>query len=403
VVLPDGSAGTAITIPIVTGDRAETSGQGGVADIPLVTGQGANLLLAQLAPGYGLSASGGNVAAGSASEALISAILAATPGHPPSDQGHLTGNGLSFLAGLTGSQPLLVETVTPVGGPAAPAGALTLSGSSTDPQQHVALVLDATQLAAGSTIELQNVDFAAVIGAANVSALSGTTVLTGDAASQHFTVAATGSGAVFAGGGDDTLSFGVPASVPASASGEVVLHGGLGNDVATFDGARSDFNVEMHNGYAVVSSKAVPEMKAVVVNVEQLKFSDASVTIENGSDLSTLAGMYQTVVGRQADLGGFEFWANLQQGGVSWGQIALDMIGSAERLATNEGFNGNAGHDVELLYGALFNRAADAAGLAFWTGAMSHGLSLAGVAGALVQSAEMSGHQIAAQNWDFTL
>jgi hypothetical protein len=92
-----------------------------------------------------------------------------------------------------------VETVKPVSG-TAPSGVLTLSGPAAGAGQSTALVIDAGGLATGATIALQQVNFAAVIGAANVTAGSGM-VLSGDGASQHFTVAAGGKGSVFAGGG----------------------------------------------------------------------------------------------------------------------------------------------------------------------------------------------------------
>jgi hypothetical protein len=401
ISLPGNVPGTAVSIPVVSAGRAESSGQAGVADIPLVTtAQGGTLLLAQLAPGYGLSASGANLPAANAGELLIAAIKAATPSHAPSDQGHLTGNGQAFLTGLGSSGSLLVETVKPVSS-AAPEGVLTLSGPAPAAGQSTALVIDAGGLAAGATISLQQVNFAAVIGAANVTAGSGM-ILTGDAASQHFTVAAGGAGSVFAGGGSDTLSVAAPAAAgPAPAAGAALLHGGAANDAATFSGARADYNIEFHNGYVMVSTKAAPDVKAMVVNVEQLQFSDASITVQNNADMGTLAGIYQTVLGRQADVMGIEYWANVHQAGASWGAIALSMIASNEHAASHGGFNGVAAHDLALLYTAIFDREADAGGMAYWTAALGRGLTLEQVASSFVESAEMVGHQRAATDWDF--
>jgi hypothetical protein len=151
----------------------------------------------------------------------------------------------------------------------------------------------------------------------------------------------------------------------------------------------------------IVSSKSAPALKAMVVNVEQLQFSDTSVAVQNSADMGTLAGMYQTVLGRQADVMGIEYWANVHQAGASWGAIALSMIASSEHVASHDGFNGVAAHDIALLYTAIFNRDADAGGLAYWSAAMGRGLSLEQVASSFVQSAEMVGHQRATTDWDF--
>jgi hypothetical protein len=297
---------------------------------------------------------------------------------------------------------LLVETVKPVSA-TAPEGMLTLTGQAPGSGQSTALVIDAAGLASGSTIALQQVNFAAVIGAAKVVAGSGT-VLAGDGAGQQFTVAAGGSSSVFAGGGNDTLSVAAAvAAGPAPAVGVTLLHGGMANDTATFAGVRADYNIEFHNGYAIVSSKSAPAVKSMVVNVEQLQFSDTGVTVQNSAEMGTLAGMYQTVLGRQADVMGIDYWASVHQAGASWGAIALSMIASSEHRSGHEGFNGVAAHDLALLYTAIFSRDADAGGLAYWSAAMAHGVTLEQVASSLVQSAEIVGYQRGALDWDFSV
>ncbi|GAB3404778.1 Ig-like domain-containing protein [Massilia agilis] len=412
VTLPGGQAGTAVVIPIVTPARVDSAGSPGVADIPLASNAGSSILTAQVAPGFGLSAIGGaSQSAANASAMLLGAIKAATPGHAADDQGHLTGTGQSFLDKLPATQPLLVETVTPVaGGSTAPAGSLGLNGS-TSPGQHVALVIDASGLPAGSTIGLQNVDFAAVIGSANLVSDGKSQVLAGDAASQHFTVGAGGSGAIYAGGGNDGFTWAPaqgqnganPPAGGASAGVQAMLHGGAGSDTVSFNGNRDSFDIEFHNGYQVVSTKAQPSVKALVVNVETLQFGDGSVAVPTSDDLTTIAGLYQGIYGRQADLYGFEFWADAHQKyGMSWGKMAMMMITQGEWNAQHEALNGESGHDVEVLYEALFSRKADTAGLDFWVGVMKqHGLSLEQVADFMVQAPEMNGHREMVTNWDF--
>jgi hypothetical protein len=413
VTLPGGTPGTGMHIPIVTPGRVEMVGRVDVADIPLATQGGANLLLAQVAPGFGLTSTGGPaMPAGNALDQLIATITAATPSHAPADQGHLVARGQDFLSMLPSAQALLVQTVVPVSSPITPAGSLALSGTPAGNGQHVALVIDSTHLAPGSTIGLQDVDFAAVIGSANIVSAGGGAVLSGDAASQSFTIAPGGASLVFAGGGNDTLVFGLPEGAGAGAQdrarvapgqdGVTLLHGGHGDDAATFNGNRDSFDVEVHNGYVVVSSKAAPGQKALVVNAEQLKFSDVTVAVQANSDMATIAGLYQNVLGRQADLFGFEFWADAHDAGMGWGAIALHMIASNEGSAAGWSFNGDSRHDVAILYEALLDRAGDAAGLDYWTRVMrEHGVTLEQVAEHMVRLDEMATHQLAPADWNF--
>ncbi|MEM8513009.1 hypothetical protein RCH14_002335 [Massilia sp. MP_M2] len=410
VVLPGGTTGTAVSIPIVTPGRSETDGSAALADIPLVSSGGQTLLLGQLPVGFGLSSSGAVVGASGALELLLGSIRAATPGHAPGDQGHLLENGAQFLDQLAVSQ-LVVNTVRPVGTAGAD-GALVLTGLNPSGTQGTSLVIDTSGLPSGSTLELREIDFAAIVGAAKVNGHGSGTILAGDAASQHLTVDAGSNSRVFAGGGADVLGFASAAVDAGSADGRAsalvvpvadvtLLHGGLAGDTASFTGARADFDIAFHNGYVVVASKAAPDAKALVVNVEALQFDDGLVAVDNAAGLTTLAGMYATVFGRQADLGGFEFWADHRDDGVSWGTIALGMIGSSEHAADGAGFNGDAASDIGLLYQALFDRAADAQGLAFWQDALARGVTLEQVASSFVESAEMVGHQRAAVDWDF--
>jgi len=412
VTLPGGVSGTTVAVPIVTGGRNETDGQASLADIPLASSGGQAQLLAQLPVGYGLSSSGASVGATSGLAFLIASIKAATPTHAPDDQGHLVQNGTSFLQGLSYSS-LLVHTVKPVSNPGT-TDALVLTGFNPAGAQGTALVIETVGLANGASIELVDVDFAALVGAATVYTGSNGAILAGDGASQHFTVVAGNNNGVFAGGGSDLLTFAAGAPVDAgsasgrasaqqaAASGTTTLHGGQGGDAASFAGVRGDYDIETHNGYLVVSSKAAPDAKALVVNVEELRFGDGNVAVENGAGLATLAGMYQTVFGRQADLYGFEYWADHRDNGLSWGTIALELIASSERVAQHGDFNGDAANDIGLLYQALFNREAEAEGLAFWKAAMEErGMSLEQVATSFVESAEMVGHQRGALDWDF--
>lgn len=416
VTLPGGGSGTQIIIPVVTSDRSETSGNANVADIPLATSGQGNLLLAQVPTGFGLSAVGGvSQPAGDPLQQLIAAIVAATPGHTSGDQSHLTGNGVDFLTQLAQTTPLLVQTITPTAN-STPSGTLTLTGTS-NIDQRTALVIDTTHLPAGSKLALNAVDFAAIIGSADVSINSSGQVVTGDAASQTFTVATANNSAIFAGGGSDTLVFGqqtaaataaaAAASARAGAPGAAsttLLHGGLDNDVAVFTGKQSDYTIQQHEGYLLVAAKAQPSHQALLINVESLKFADVTMAVESSGAQLAIAGLYREVLQRQADYLGFDWWATAQKNGASLGQVAIGIILSAESQGLHPGtFNGNNVHDIDLLYQSIFARHADSEGMVFWSNAMQQGLSLENVANELMTSAEMEVHKIGVAQWNFSV
>lgn len=407
VTLPGGGSGTQTVIPVVTSGRVDGTGNATLADIPLVSGSGGTtLLLAQVPVGFGLTVSGGaSQAAGSSTAQLIKSIQAVTANNSTSDQNHLTGNGTQFLASLASDTPLLVQTIVPTSDSTLGNNAvLTLTGTSTS-SQHTALVIDSSKLPSSSSIVLNAVDFAAIIGSTTVSANTNGQVITGDAASQRFTIGVDSAGSVFAGGGSDSFTLSSSPDTPkalASASNTTLLHGGSGSDAVTLEGASSDYNVQVHAGYALVTAKAQPTQQTLVLNVERLTFSDSSVNLPGSDAQTVLAGLYQQMLGRQADYKGFDYWASQQDSGTSLGQIALSILGSNEsRSVHGVVLNGTAANDVEALYQGLFGRHSEAGGLAYWVNAVNQGMTLEQVAQNFVTANEMAQYKVAQQAWDF--
>ena len=186
---------------------------------------------------------------------------------------------------------------------------------------------------------------------------------------------------LFGQSGNDTLS---------GENGQNILHGGTDSDTAKFTGKADDYTVEKHHGFVKVINKADPSKSTLVVNSETLQFGDASVAVESAPALNALAGMYQKVLGRQADIDGFDYFGDLQAKGGSMGSMALNMMKTAEGQARGWVLTGDPVNDVEMLYQALLGRNADAGGKAAWVQLLKSGsVSLDQVATAFVESLEM--------------
>ncbi|MFC4170476.1 Ig-like domain-containing protein [Microvirga sp. GCM10011540] len=227
VTNPDGTVSQVVTIPVVVSTRPEEVGNNTVADIPLVkTSTGASLLTAQVPTGYGLQVTGSAVpkTAGTSLTDLIREINAHTEAGS-ADQNQLTGGGSGFLGRLPADTPLLVQTIVPTvasGASAAPNEPLVISGT---PQAAgnpmTALVIDTRGLPSGTHIQLQNVEFAAVIGAVRVTGGEGSQNVWGDSSDQYIVL----------GADDDVLRGGAGDDVIGSAGGRDLLFGNQGNDV----------------------------------------------------------------------------------------------------------------------------------------------------------------------------
>lgn len=409
VTLPGGTIGREINVPIVT------AGQTGASDISLVSSGGKALLTANLDVGLGLSASGGLVSGTDTMlKTLIGMIEAANKTSATANIAKMIMDGEQYLDSLAIAQSLVVETMS-LTGTTASSSAIDLVGIGGG--QQIAVVVDGAAAPAATGVNLSNIDFAAIIGAINVHGGGNKVILSGDNAAQGFTVGSNGS-KVFAGGGADLLNIDFGSATSAAVRAATVsttatvisesvtttlLHGGAGLDTAAFAGTAADYTIAHHGGYTLVSSKAAPDQVAKVVNVESLRFSDGVIAVESDAALHTLAGLYQDVLGRQADADGFAYWADRGDAGLSLGGVALELLSSAEGVARLGALDGNAAHDIGLLYRAVFDRTADAGGLDFWTGHMDKGMTLQEVADQLMHSAEIVGRQLDVADWDFTV
>jgi hypothetical protein len=379
------------------------------ADIPLAVSGGRTLIKAEVPTGVGMIAAGGNGGAPGASD-LLAAIRDRTSGQA-ADQQQMVKQGETFLASLPGSAELWVRTVVISADANKDAtGRLVFRGQTSDNNTDTALVLDFSHLPKNSAVGLEDVNFAAIVGGVSVTTGAGPQLLVADSTSQTLDLGA-GNDTVYAGGGDDVLinsqgndrMFGQGGNDTLSGeNGQNLLHGGKDSDTARFVGKTDDYIVEQHHGFVKVINKADPSKSTLVVNSETLQFADQALNVQNPPALNALAGMYQQVLGRQADIYGFDYFGDLQARGASMGSMALNMMQTEEGRARGWGLTGDAVHDVEMLYQALLGRAADAGGKAAWAPALqSGGMTLAQVADAVMTSAEMQTHYLAPTGWDF--
>jgi Ca2+-binding RTX toxin-like protein len=201
------------------------------------------------------------------------------------------------------------------------------------------LVIDASGLPKGTVLELQDVDFAVIRGdGIVVRGGAGENVVYGDAGSQNIVL--TGSNdMIHGGGGDDTVgSTGSDSTLFGGAgndqmmpgSGKNLLHGGDGEDFAVFAGALADYEVVRDNGITRVRSLATPGDEHMLVNVEAIQFGDQRLVVENDAPLGWIATLYEQVLGRQAELDGYQFWAASYDDGTPIGDICMPAVQTAQ-------------------------------------------------------------------------
>ncbi|HZW20313.1 DUF4347 domain-containing protein [Noviherbaspirillum sp.] len=388
----DGSTTQTISIPVVTQTRNEEVGNNTVADIPLVkSGSGETVLTAQVPTGIGMEVKGSATAkpAGTSVTDLIREIKAHTDAGS-ADQNQLTGGGSGFLQSLPADAPLLVQTIVPTVAPntGAPAEPLVIAGKPSTPGAELtALVVDTRGLPSGTTIQLHNVEFAAVIGAVRVTGGEGSQTVWGDGSAQYIVLGADddvlhggdgsdtvgsagGNDRVFGDGGDDIVFGGI---------GQDLLAGGSGNDTATYAGKQADYRIERNGKIVTVRSIADADDADTLVNVETIQFADGNVSLADtyapSSSVELIAGLYTAFYDRAPDLEGIRYWeaeasskhlshreiSNLLAGHAKFDQLYAPSLSTADF--------------VLKIYQNILGIDGDAAGRKYWAELIDSGVS----------------------------
>ncbi|WUR11807.1 DUF4214 domain-containing protein [[Empedobacter] haloabium] len=372
-----GLAVRTITVQPVPAGRAA----GDLADIVLDAAAGSQK--ASLSVGLPVGAAlqlGGPTALLTHEQALLD--LAHRLGTPAADAGK------AFLAGLGAGLPVQTATLVPIASSAALPLTIGATGNAAS-----AIVLDARQLAAGATVMLDNVDFAAVVGQVTLRGGAGDNYVVGDDARQNLYLGA-GDDVLLGGGGDDVIG---------SAGGNDTLDGGSGNDVViggvgddrlaggsgddVLQGGRSErgawtFTLDGKGSLTARHETATfaPGQQESVALAELnkaaagLDFLQASATT-----LVDIALLYRAAFGRAPDLAGLNF--HLERGG-DMAAIARGFTASAEWRELGLERLDNAAF-VRQMYEQVLGRKGDPEGLAFWAA------QLEGATGKFVTRAEV--------------
>lgn len=412
-----------VYVPVGTGSGA---GSGQPVTLPLlyeaVPGSDSNTTIV-LPAGIGLVSVGNRTPTATGQELnLIELIQTTVPDSDSSLESMLVG-GQSFLDGrssastlwvnkvvLTAPQPLANAPTTPI----IVNGAANNSSSNFTGDKLEALVIDASALPAGTVLELQNVDFAVVLGdGIVVRGGNGANVVFGGAGSQNILLGPDDD-VLYGGDGDDIVgSEGGADMIFGNAGNDTVfggagadlLHGGRDTDVATYSGSITRYDITRDHGKTIVRSLDRLDDIDTLINIESIRFDDATYTVQNQAFHVWIASLYDVVLGRQAELGGFQFWSERYASGESIGKIALSFLYSAEyESGSGKVFSElDAGQQIDLLYQHFLGREAEQAGHDYWVGRLEAGWSSIEIAEHFVHSVEMQQSYRQAESWEFFL
>jgi len=235
---------------------------------------------------------------------LTDQLAASTPGGDA-----LVTQGIADYVASVGDSTVTVRNISfptlPVG-TAAPDEAVIITGGTA----QEALVIDVSNLPAGTVLQLQNVDFAVIIGASWVTGGDGQNYVVADGSAQHIVLGAEddtihggagddyigslgGNDQLFGDAGNDTVSGGADNDTLSGGLGDDTLDGGDGTDSVTYAGSLAAVTVNLATGTATGEGT---DTLTAIENIIGSDFAD-SLTGSDGDNIFTGGKGNDTIAG----------------------------------------------------------------------------------------------------------
>lgn len=317
VVYSPGNAGAAVVaVPVVLATRVDDPGSPTrLADIPLVAAaDGRPILQVSVPVGVGLQSQGlAAPVTGAAAQAELTLRIGNAVG---SDDAGLAAAVQAFLGTVGAGEALSVQTSKPMAGAGFDPGVpLVINGSSRAGDGKQAVIVDGRGLPAGTTIQVDGMEFVAVLGSVRIIGGAGNNMASGDAAAQSIVLGA-GDDTIHGGAGNDTIGStdgvdqlhgdagddlvfgGAGNDLLSGGTGSDRINGGTGFDVALQSGKRTDYTATQE-GQGIRLTHTASGVSDWLVDVEQVRFdSGPSLTVAHSTAEEAAAFLFATWLGR---------------------------------------------------------------------------------------------------------
>jgi Ca2+-binding RTX toxin-like protein len=197
---------------------------------------------------------------------------------------------------------------------------------------------------------------------------SGNDTLTGNAVANSISGGA-GSDLLRGGGGDDRLD------------------GGAGLDTAAYAGALAGYTVTQNGAGLVVTDKSGPEGSDTLAGIERLLFADGALAFDVDGVAGKAYQLYAAAFDRVPDLGGLGFWLSAMDRGTSLVDVATEFTKAPEFIQMY-GAQRNAEDFLIKVYQHVLHRTPDPGGYAYWLQVMKNGATEGQVLAAISESPE---------------
>jgi hypothetical protein len=174
--------------------------------------------------------------------------------------------------------------------------------------------------------------------------------------------------------GGDTLLGSNQADHFISGDGIDKFTGNGGVDVVQMHGNKSNYNITTANGVTTIKDNTKADGVDTLVDIDRIQFSDKTLAFDLDGNAGQAYRLYQAAFDRMPDQGGLGYWINEMDQSMGLSQVATGFINSAE-FKSLYGNNPSDSEFVTLLYDNVLHRAPDAGGYAYWMNELAHGVT----------------------------
>lgn len=150
------------------------------------------------------------------------------------------------------------------------------------------------------------------------------------------------------------------------------IDGGAGVDTVVYTKLMSSYTVALKNGQYSVQDKGGRDGLDTLTNVERARFTDKSLAFDIDGVAGQAYRLYRAAFDREPDHGGLGYWINALDGGMKLSDAALLFVSSPE-FKSLYGASLSNGAMLTEVYDNVLHRVPDAGGYKFWLDQLDSG------------------------------
>jgi serralysin len=185
----------------------------------------------------------------------------------------------------------------------------------------------------------------------------------------------------------DTLTTASGDDILIGLGGNDVLNGAAGFDTAIYAANRANFTLAKSGNNFTLTDNTGALGNDTLSNIERITFADRTIDFDTNGIAAKAFRVYQAAFDRAPDAGGFGFWIHTLGLTSSIQQVAAGFVSSAEFINVY-GANASNASIITKMYNNVLHRAPEQGGFDFWVNVLNQGHPVALVLAEMSESQE---------------